>query len=283
MLAFIHIRKTAGSTIDMILRQSFVAGHCRVRHGRRRSARPVIAADELSRCRWIYWGLRSVSGHGIVPHGDLEARFPGIRYFTFLRDPLARCASDYQFRVRRGGLAQSFQQWIESEGARNQQVKKIAGIEDAAAAIKTLDARVGFVGLVEQFDRSLVMLRRWIDDPQLDIRYQAKNVMSDASLKRRLLNDDRTRAMIVEANREDLRLYRYVTDHLFSQQIVAYGNGLSQATADFQSANQPLPIYPRQLFSTLLREVVYKPLAPALRNRHNGPVWADSSQRHRAA
>ena len=47
-------------------------GHFRIRLGRQRSANPVVTAEEIRRCRWIYWRMQCVSGHGIVPHSDLE-------------------------------------------------------------------------------------------------------------------------------------------------------------------------------------------------------------------
>lgn len=272
MLAFVHIRKTAGSTIDMILRQSYGAGHCRVRHGKARAADPVIAADELRRCRWVYWSMRSVSGHGIVPHSDLESSYPDMRYFTFLRDPLARCASDYQFRVQRGGMQMPFDEWIQTDVARNQQTKKIAGRENADAAIAMCRQRVGMVGIVERFDESLVLFKKWSRDPRLDIRYESKNVSSDSTLKKQLLTNPATHAQLSEANQEDLRLYQLATDELFPQQIQQYGASFEQDVLEFQSTNSPLPVYPRQIFSVLLRELVYKPLAPVLRNKTNPAV-----------
>ena len=176
MLAFVHIRKTGGSTVDMILRQSFGAGHFRIRLGRQRSANPIATANEIRRCRWIYWKMKCISGHGIVPHSDLDSLDPSLRYFTFLREPLTRCASDYQFRVVRGGLKQPFREWIRSDIATNQQTLKIAGVPSADAAIDVLRNKIGFVGLLERFEESLVLFEKWAADPSLDIRYRAKNV-----------------------------------------------------------------------------------------------------------
>jgi len=277
MLAFIHIRKTAGSTVDMILRQSFGVRHCCVRHGKQRAANPIIAADELQRCRWVYWGMESVSGHGIVPHSNLDTRYPGIRYFTFLREPLARCASDYQFRVQRGGMTRPFDEWIETEVARNQQTKKIGGAENADAAVDMLRTRVGFVGIVERFNDSIVMFRRWAADTRVDIRYESKNVARDSSIKKELLSDPTSRAKLLAANEEDLKLYQHVLDAVFPRQVADYGEGLARDVQQFEHENDPLPVLPRQLFSIFVREIIYKPLAPALRNRTNPGYLAKAS------
>ena len=277
MLAFVHIRKTAGSTVDTILRQSFGVRHCRVRHGKKRAANPVIVADELQRCRWVYWGMECVSGHGIVPHSDLETLYPNIRYFTFLREPLARCASDYQFRLQRGGMTRSFDEWIETDIARNHQTKKIGGADNAETAIEILNSRMGFVGIGERFNESIVIFKRWVADPRLDIRYKSKNVAKDSSIKKRLLNNPATRAMLIAANEEDLKLYQYVRDTVFPKQIAEYGESFQDDVREFEADNDPLPVLPRQLFSILVRELVYKPLAPALRNRSNPDYFAKAS------
>lgn len=269
MLAFVHIRKTGGSTVDMILRQSFGAGHFRVRLGRERSTNPIATAGEIRRCRWIYWKMKCISGHGIVPHSDLDSLDPQLRYFTFLREPLTRCASEYQFRVLRGGLKQPFREWIRSELAANRQTVKIAGVASAEAAIEMLRRKIGFVGLLERFEESLVLFQQWARDPSLDIRYQAKNVSGNSSLKRQLLSSPETLDLLREVNQEDLKLYRYVVDEHFAGLIDGYRGDLKKAVRQFRASNNPPPILPRQLGSMLLREVVYKPLANVLRNSAN--------------
>ncbi len=272
MLGFIHIRKTAGSTIDMILRQSFGAKHLRVRLGKHRSADPVAGAADLRRCRWIYWHLEALSGHGIVPYSDLSSLFPTLRYFTFLRDPLARCASDYQFRVTRGDLRQPFRTWVHSDLAANQQTRKIAGVSDAGAAIEILRKQIGFVGLVEKFDESLVLWRHWAASQLLDIRCCPKNVARDNTLKRQLLSDSRTRAWLQEANREDMRLYEYVVKEVFPRAVAAYGPSLARDVRQHQANNVPPPVFPRGIPQVLLRELVYKPLAGVLRRPTNPSI-----------
>lgn len=269
MLAFVHIRKTGGSTVDMILRQSFGAGHFRIRLGRDRSVNPIATAEEIRRCRWIYWRMRCISGHGIVPHSNLEAVGKPIRYFTFLREPLTRCASDYQFRVTRGGMRKPFKEWVRSEFAGNQQSLKIAGQPDADAAIEMLRTKVGFVGLLERFDESLVMFKQWTNSNALDIRYRAKNVSSYSSIKTRLLADPKTLSLLREVNQEDLKVYRYVTEEMYPRAVASFSGDLAAAVRGFRRANQPPAVYPRQLGSIMLRELIYKPLAPMLRDQSN--------------
>ncbi|MDG2385000.1 MAG: sulfotransferase family 2 domain-containing protein [Pirellulaceae bacterium] len=269
MLAFVHIRKTGGSTVDTILRQSFGLRHFRLRLGPHRAVNPIASAGEVRRCQWIYWRMKCLAGHGIVPHSDLRELSESLRYFTFLREPVTRCASDYQFRVDRGGLRQPFEEWIHTEYAANQQTLKIGGERKADKAIEMLLKEIGFVGILERFDESLVMLKQWVDLPEFDIRYRSKNVAARSSIKSRLLADPQTLSLLREVNQEDLKLYRYAMEEIYPKAVSRFSGDLENAVCDFRRTNQPRPVLPRQIGSILVREGVYKPIATMLSNQSN--------------
>ena len=271
MLAFIHIRKTGGSTVNTILRQSFCTRHFEVRLGKKRSLHPVVSCDEIRRFRWIYPRLASIAGHGVVPFRDLCKLDGDMRFFTFLRQPLDRCASDYQFRVQRGGLQQPFDEWIKTGFARNRQTLKLAGVESAAVAIEILRNRVGFVGLLERFSESLVLWKKWCDTPQLDIRFRRKNTAKQNTIKQQLLTDEKSRAKLIAANEEDLRVYTFVVNQLFPRQVAEFGGGLDEAVQTFVASNEPSPLYPRQLTSMFVRELLYKPFTLVWHDADNPP------------
>lgn len=277
MFAFIHIPKAAGSTVASILRHSFLTRHCDVRCGNGLKGRPKLTAAMLQRICWVYWRLESIQGHGVVPHSDLHQVAANIRFFTWLREPIQRCASEYQYRVLRGGLDMSFEDWIGTDIAHNRMTYMLAGRPDADAAIEMVESRVGFVGLVERFDESLIMWRRWLDDERADIRYRAKNVMKDNRIKRQLLDDPASRARLEEANREDVRLYNHVVSCVYPRQVQQYGRSLEADVEQFTAVNcRPHP-YPRQLASLALRRAVYRPLALRIAGVHQ-----DGTPRRRA-
>ena len=118
------------------------------------------------------------------------------------------------------------------------------------------------------------MLRQWAELPHLDIRYQSKNVAKDTKIKRQLLANPKSRALLREANQEDIKLYRFVVEQQFPAMIQSYRGQLEAEVQAFAAQNRPPAVYPRQLGSVLLRELVYKPLAPVLRNRENPRVTA---------
>lgn len=260
MLALIRNRRCASETIESILRASFATRHCQLIVPASRRDDPVIAAEELHRTQMIYPRLDSISGHGLVPWSDVAVQQPELRFFTFLRSPLERCASEYQNLVSRGDLRRTFESWIESPSARNHQVRQLCGHEDAQTAIEMIQGRLGFVGLSERFDESLVLFRRWANDERLDIRYSSKRITRDSRIRVQLLRNLETRRLLLDANREDLKLHAFVEQTLFPQQINAYGPRFEMDAEAFSAFNVPPPVLPRQLPSILHRNFIHRPL-----------------------
>ena len=137
-------------------------------------------------------------------------------YDTFLREPLVRCASHYQYQVQQQGKTYSFDEWIVRDLKRNPETTRIAGPNGTVRdAIQILRSRFIFVGLVEHFDESLVMFRQRVDDPRLEIRHRRKRVAENDDIKNQLLSDPRTRSLLVEANQLDLELYEFAAKELY--------------------------------------------------------------------
>ena len=131
MLVFVHINKTAGSTVRYILRSSYGSRHCDVEPWRGRWDEQPFSAADLRRVRRFYPHLASIAGHRITGHVDLDDEGTKLAYFTFLRDPVALCASRFQYHVdHRGKRDLVFDDWIERDWLRNAQTTRIAGIPE---------------------------------------------------------------------------------------------------------------------------------------------------------
>jgi hypothetical protein len=234
-IAIVHIHKTGGTTLSGVLKSSFGGRHCLV--SAEDPEAPFFSADDLRRLRRFYPFIRSIMGHDIRTYGDLDAAAPGLTYITMLRDPLVRCASHYQYDVQRGGIDIPFEEWITHDVSPNRQTRHLAGPGASAAdAIGVLEERVGFVGLVERYDESLVMMRRALG--LREIRYARKWTAPSDDIKRRLLEDPRSRDLLVEANREDLEVYRHSLEVMFPRQVAAYGADLEGDVAAFREVNR---------------------------------------------
>ncbi len=260
MLAFIHIEATVGTAITTLLRQSFGLRHCDLASWsqyRQEYASPGIT--DLKRALLFYPALESVSGHIVTPHCGYEQLRPDIRYFTFLSEPLDRCASHYQHqRQTMRKDTPLFEEWIGQEVYHNFMTKKLAGTGRSDDAIQTLETRVGCTGLTERFDESLLLLRRWANSPRLDIRYGQPDASGPDDIKRQLLADSRSRKLLLEANEEDRRLYLYAANELLPRQLAGYGASLEADLSEFRTSNRSLMLYPRHLPSLVYRHAVYR-------------------------
>jgi hypothetical protein len=237
LLVFVHIHKTAGTTMRYILRSSYGSRHCDVEPWHGAWSDPPFSSDDLRRVRRLYPRLASIAGHRIAGWVDLQEPGTDLRYLTFLREPVALCASRFQYQLeyrKKRGLI--FERWIEEDWVRDAQTQRIGGTTDPNDAIETIARKGIFVGLTERFDESIVMLKH-LRDPDLDIRYAPRNVARGSNVAKRLLEDPRTHRMLVEANRGDLELYRHVVDELFPAQAREFGPSLDERVAELRAGD----------------------------------------------
>ena len=263
LIGYVHIPKTGGTTMKFVLRNSFGWRHCDVL-----TLRPdrVFSDEELRFVRSFYPGLRSIAGLHIKPYaGNLSGP---IEYFTFLRDPVARCASHFQQQLGRSSrvkdwtwedagtpkLIYSLEEFLEHRG--NHQTRRIAGRADLDQALEQLHAKYFAVGLTEDFARSLRAIAR-LCPYEIDLRYSARKVAPDNAVKRALLENRDTRELIVQANAVDQQLYDYVKNTLFPAQLEKAGLG------DSSDGRETLGGYtrrytPRYIASRSYRNAVYR-------------------------
>jgi hypothetical protein len=274
MYAFIHIEKTAGSTLTAILRRSFGTRHCDVRlplakrrhHSRARRA--CVDAADLNRVQRLYRNLCGIAGHYVTPYSELARQCPGLRYFTFLRDPSARFRSHYLNRTKTLTEA-AFEEWISGDWSHNWQTRMLAGEQNAEKAIALINERVGFVGLTEQFDESVVMLGDWLGEPSFRGEYRPANQLSKKHRAKELaerkeharyLDTPSVRARIAEANAEDQKVYDFVRSTVFPRQVAAHRGDLPSNVRWLQQRNREVGLLMESLWAGFLRNFVYEPL-----------------------
>lgn len=233
MLAFVHIEKTAGTTVFWILRSTFGIRHCDAEPWHAQRTPIPFSPQDLRRLRRLYPRLESIRGHRVTAYAGLEDACPNIRYFTLLRDPLKRCASYYQYVTQLHGNTLPFEDWIQTEFPRDMETKRLVGTDDPDAAIRMIQEKDIFVGLVERFDESLLLLKSLVAQ-DLNISYERMNVARDNAIARDLLASENTRQMLVEANQADLALYAYVQQELYPSYRREYGDRLDQDVASYQ-------------------------------------------------
>jgi len=241
LIAFIHIPKTAGGTVRAMLRAGSVptidTGNFLSfpERTKRKLARKLVAG------RWADGDV--AIGH--VPYGTYHAHLPpGIRYMTFLREPVDRVISHfarhidtprsrYKTTKPRFQPASSLGQALASPDVPdldNLQTRFLcsdpapvgplpaSALEDAKRNL----AGLAFVGIQERFAESLVLFQR-----SLGVRLEPA-INRHVNAYRPSLDEigDRERELIEEHTRLDAELYRFARN-LFERRVASAGQGLA--------------------------------------------------------
>jgi hypothetical protein len=274
IVIFLHIPKVAGTTLYHIIERNYRAKDL---YSIERAVDDgpggnVEAFKRLSLERRAQ--IRMLTGH--LPYG-LHEYLPGpATYFTLLREPVDRVISFYYY-VRRNSkhylhdyaLAHdmSLRRYVESHATTandNFQVRMLSGIFHQVPyghctpdlldlAKRNLQNHFAVVGLSEQFDATLLLLKRafhW-----RDIFYIRQNVTAD----RPALSDvpAETLDVIREHNLLDIELYQYVKEQ-FEAQLKQADAQFTKELRSFRSANRRLQ--------------------PVIRNYWQARVYADRAQ-----
>ncbi|MBS63830.1 sulfotransferase family 2 domain-containing protein [Salinisphaera sp.] len=256
MIAFIHIKKTAGNSIKYLLRSHFGAAHCDVKPWEKEHK--VYSAAHLKQLMRVYPWLQSIAGHMIAPHSDLRDQVSDLKYYTFLREPIRRCVSEYQYYVLRGRYRpNTFDSWILDPRYRNVQVQALAGKEDLDVAIERLENDVAFTGLIERFNESLALMGPMLDLPNLVPRASQRNTAESNEIRDSLLADPEVLKTLHKANELDIELYRHARDVVYPRQLERMGIDPAKTTPPAEAS---WPAYNVRYASyKLYHHAVYKP------------------------
>src|SRR5215213_2660795 len=182
-LLFTHVPKTAGTTLDYILRAAAMAQRIpflRAMGSIYGQFHGIGKGDpQQDFAGWPRTALAQrayISGH--LPYGVHQRLSRPYCYITILRDPLPRLLSQYRFGIQRGGWNESvaIAQVMEKRlMADNIQTRQLAGVTDRATpvtaetlktAIAHLRAEYSVVGTSERFAdavKLLITLLGWPD------------------------------------------------------------------------------------------------------------------------
>jgi Sulfotransferase family len=243
VLIFLHLPKTAGSTVVRILEREYGNDAVLPLYDSKFGDEVAeLAPDQAAR-------TRAIAGHfyfGV--HDDVPAR---CRYFTFLREPVERIVSHYHFvrhqpthYLHEAATSMSIGSYVEFCGTaepNNDQTRLLAGRGMAShdgrctpemlpVAKRNLD-RHDVVGLTDEFDRSLLLLAHAFG-------WRRPYYVKENVARRRRGNelDDETRAAIVAGNALDVELYRYGRE-LFERQLAEHREALTSELRSFVRAN----------------------------------------------
>jgi hypothetical protein len=230
---FIHVQKTGGTSLRTILRHEYD-----VLHGKNR----LYSTEEIES---YFDEPFTEAGHkkAIVGHMAFGAHrcIDGTaRYITMLRDPISRVISYYYYLIERGnesddyiekndlGVAEYVRDgllWHGIQHTNNLQTRLLSGkgktvnfgectTEMLDRAKQNIEEHFSVVGLTEEFDESILLMRRKLGWDLPVYWYQNKTT----SRPRKEDHSDETIDVIREYNGLDLELYAFCKER-FREQV----------------------------------------------------------------
>ncbi len=241
MLAFIHVAKTGGQTIETMLESTFGIAHAAAVEWRDRPQSDPFSVDYVvpkydvedfnrlkSRCPF----LKSVGGHSITLWSGLHEVQP-TRYFSMLREPLKRGASHFQYHYHHDQPHLEWEDWINWPVHQNHQVKMFSRHCDPDEAMRDIRRHHVFVGLQDKYDESLVILKKLVA-PELNIAYKRTNIARDNTLAKSLLQKPETLEHRKRMYAQEIPLDEWVANEYYPEFVKEYGPTLAADVEAFQ-------------------------------------------------
>ncbi|MDX2473239.1 MAG: hypothetical protein QNL91_05975 [Candidatus Krumholzibacteria bacterium] len=267
MLAFIHVAKTGGQTVETLLASSYGAGFCIAPEWKRpASSHPanenfVIAkynAEDLRRLQRVCPWLKCVGGHPVTLWSEFESVTP-TTWFALVREPLARGASHFQYNLQDSSTRpRPWREWIEWPTHFNHQVKMFSPTGDPHDAIDRIVRNNVFVGLTERFDESMVILRK-LFQPDLNIAYRRTNSAYDPAPAKAMLADTEIVHQLKRMYADELILHEFITREWYPRFQKEYGPKLAADVASFKQNPQSGFNLWNYRFSRLNHHLILKP------------------------
>jgi hypothetical protein len=271
LLAFIHVAKTGGQSVETMLRSSYGAAHAEAvswpgpaggTEGGQEYVVPKAGPADLRRLKRLVPFLRSIGGHGVALWSGLEEVQP-IQWFAFMRDPVKRGASHFQYHLRTERPDLTWREWVDWPMHHNHQLRMFSRQGDVDDAIRRIEAGGVFVGLTERFDESLVIFQRLLR-PDLDIAYIRTNTSEGNEAAQRILADPQARGDLERMYAEEARLHEWVVHDLYPRFRQEYGPTLEADVEAFRLRRHRIS----RLNTFLNRAWFHAVIRPALPRAH---------------
>ena len=285
LILFAHIPKTAGMTLWTIIKQNYQKQNCHYYHVKQpleKTAQIINNSPEIA----------FAMGHfGFGFHQLLNQPYV---YLTILREPIQRTISDYYYYQQSEMVINEYNppltweefcprmannlmtrfyaglefQYMKEYGSfahlRTAKIENSPNLKDYYSypetkllelAKKNLKDNFDFVGLVERFDESLLLLKQHLKWKQINyIRRNAGNKKPETINLAPAIKD-----CITNYNQLDIELYKYA-QKLFNEQVSRQRDSLDRELMVFKRSNQR---YSQLANSTQLQEKILNNLPSA--------------------
>lgn len=188
---------------------------------------------------------------------------------TILPDPVERYLSQYYFEKNVMGMGWDWNSFLEENRFHNFIVKKLTGQNNLKQAKNIIDDFF-FVGFVEEFDRSLILLRNELDT-SFNINYQKRRVNSAKKYDKYAdgLTTEQLDA-VKKNNKLDIELYNCAYNK-FEEELNKIPK-LDELEMEFENKNQSyeFPKWKKKIFK-IYRKVYYRHIEKVINRIYHGP------------
>ena len=271
ILAFVHINKAAGTTLTHVLRLNFFMRHVDVQ-ALSKPSQGVFEPVDMKKIIIINPFVRSIAGHAIKPYNDFSDTFPGIRYITLLRDPIQRTISHYHYSVNKHGSNLTFEEYLRTPESLNRQTRAIAGSEDIDIAKQIISNRFFLVGIVEEFDEFLILLKKKLHPRKLKISYRLQNVAGKDYIREKIEKHlGLYHNQIIQRNLLDIELYNYIKSKILPKEKEKYGQNFPYDVDKFKRMKKEYSHNLIRYIDYVCRKCYYQPILKLIEkiNRFN--------------
>lgn len=250
-LIFLHIPKTAGSTLDRVIDYQYnLKQIVKIKpdiHGEQINQVKNLSNTQKKKIQVIK-GHTYFGWHGLLPQP--------CTYFTLLRNPVERFISNYYYILKRKDhlvgqilreqktTMEEFARWSGEDNYQTRFLSKTIGEIDLnintgnctrdmlEQAKRNLRENCAVVGIVEEFDKTLLLLKKNFGWKNIFYKVRNQNNQRPSTS----VISQKTLSLIAEKNKLDLELYQYA-NYIF-QSLVKKCNLSEKEVREFQNTNE---------------------------------------------
>jgi hypothetical protein len=225
MIIFIHIEKTAGTTLNYLFINNFIFFYS-LKTWDIWSNNPNYTVSEQHYKRFIriFPFIKGIGGHHLR-YLDNQVEESEMKFITFVREPIDRYLSHWRHQRYKMNIDWTIEQFLDEPRFNNNMVRKFSKSTSVEEAINVIN-KMDFVGVQEDFDTSLLLMKSELslgDDFSLDYKYRNKGVSNNNTepLTKGILE------RIKKNNEKDIMLYNYIIENIHKRNKDRYKGDLN--------------------------------------------------------
>ena len=167
MICHIHIERSAGTTFDDILINNYSYYYSLKSFEKWTNKKgSYFNSNNLKYLRMLFPFIKGLGGHNMRSWLGYEKYFNDILYVTFIRNPIERYVSHYLYQKYNIGKNWTFNEFLKEKRFNNFMTIRFSENGDLNEAKQNL-SKIDFVGLIEEFDTSMLLLKETLKEMAL--------------------------------------------------------------------------------------------------------------------